>query len=405
MKIVHVHQYYNDGMGYQENILPQYQSKLGHDVVLITSTLSNGFGSDSRNKNEGEYKDKGFIVKRIKVNGEFKDRFVVFNNLYSALKEEQPDYIFHHSVTAPSLWTVCSYKKQNPRVFLAVDNHADLNISGRNKLWKYFYYNLLWRYQLSKLDKYIDIYFGVTPIRCLFLNEELGVKKEKIRLLPIGADDEGISVDIDKNDFFKEYNIDSNCMIITHGGKITKEKNADRLINAFMKIKNDNIRLVLFGSIEDKEIENLCKKDDRIVFLGWLNRKSTLSLLKYSDVGIWNTQHTTLLEDCIAVELPLILRYYGSTSHLINNSGMYLYEGSTREIFDKLNFMVNNKELLKSFKSNASKLKHLLSYRNIAYESIQYSEDSTVKETHEVFMSEQFTDSNYKHLRIIKKFE
>ena len=37
MKIVHIQQYFNEGFGYQENVLPYYQKKLGHDVIMITS--------------------------------------------------------------------------------------------------------------------------------------------------------------------------------------------------------------------------------------------------------------------------------------------------------------------------------------------------------------------------------
>lgn len=41
-------------------------------------------------------------------------------------------------------------------------------------------------------------------------------------------------------------------------------------------------------------------------------------------MGIWNSQHTTLLEDAIACKLPLILKKYGSTEHLINKNGIFL---------------------------------------------------------------------------------
>jgi hypothetical protein len=33
MKIVHIQQFYNEGFGYQENVFPGYQKRLGHDVV------------------------------------------------------------------------------------------------------------------------------------------------------------------------------------------------------------------------------------------------------------------------------------------------------------------------------------------------------------------------------------
>lgn len=403
MKIVHIHQYYNDGMGYQENILPQYQVELGHEVILITSNLSNGFNNENRVKSIGEYKDNNFIIKRINTKGEFKNRFVIFNELYKYLEELKPDYIFHHSVTSPSLGIVCRYKKKNPSIFLAVDNHADLNISARNKVWKFLYYNTFWKSYIKKYDKFIDLYFGITPSRCLFLKEELGVSVEKIRLLPIGTDIKKIKKTISKKELFSKYNINENNFNIVHGGKITPEKQIDRIVEAFSLIKDNNINLILFGKIQDKKVKKLIENDKRIISLGWLNREETLSILKYSDLGIWNTQHTTLLEDSIAVGLPMILRYYGSTSHLIDNSGLYLYQGSVREIYDKMNFIINNREVLEKFKTNSRRMSQLLSYENIAKESVLYSQDTKSNKIHEKFMSETYSDAKYVNFRVMNK--
>ncbi|MBI6038283.1 glycosyltransferase family 4 protein [Clostridium perfringens] len=403
MRIVHIHQYYNDGMGYQENILPYYQKRLGHEVFLITSNLSNGFNEKDRNKGVRNY-NNGVEINRISIKGEFKNRFVIFNGLYNKLSEIKPDYIFHHSVTAPSLATVCRYKKNNNNVFLVADNHADLNISARNKWWKIFYYNIFWKAFIKKYDKFIDLYFGVTPSRCLFLNEELGVSNNKIRLLPIGADVEGLNIVKEEKEILKKYNIDNNNFLIVHGGKMSRAKQVDRLIKAFSLIEDKNVNLILFGKIEDKYLKNLISLDKRIIYLGWLDRADTLSILKLSDVGIWNTQHTTLLEDAIAMGLPMILRYYGSTSHLINESGMFLYNGSTREIYDKLNFIINNKNMLIDyFKKNAVKMSELLSYDEIARESLEYKENLSQKRLHKIFMNKKFSDTNFRYFRKINR--
>ncbi|NGU13357.1 glycosyltransferase family 4 protein [Clostridium perfringens] len=403
MKIVHIHQYYNDGMGYQENILPSYQKKLNNDVFLITSNLSNGFNGEIRNKKIGSYNDNGITINRIKIKFEFKNRFVIFKDLYKELEKIKPDYIFHHSVTSPSLATVCRYKKNNPEVFLAVDNHADLNISARNKVWKIVYYNIFWKMFIKIYDKLIDIYFGVTPSRCLFLNEELGVKKEKIRLLPIGSDTEGININIDKNELFERYNIDKSKFLVVHGGKITREKQIDRIIEAFSYIKDEEVNLILFGKIEDDNVKSMIENDQRIKYLGWLNRNETLAILKYSDIGIWNTQHTTLIEDAIAVGLPLILRYYGSTSHLIDNSGFFLYDGSTREIYDKMKYVIENKEAIHKLKVNAKNMAKILSYQNIAKESIEYKSDISSKFIHKKFMDKSYSDYNFQFFRKINR--
>jgi glycosyltransferase involved in cell wall biosynthesis len=150
-------------------------------------------------------------------------------------------------------------------------------------------------------------------------------------------------------------------------------------------------------------VKSLIANDCRIKFIGWLNREDTLSILKYSDVGVWNTQHTTLLEDCIAVDLPMILRYYGNTCHLIDNTGLYLYEGTIREIEDKISFLINNRDIVKVFKENIPYIRKLLSYDNIANESIEYSKNLNYLETHKKFMSLKYFDKNYKYLKRINR--
>jgi glycosyltransferase involved in cell wall biosynthesis len=205
LKIVHVSQYYDDNAGYQENIFPFYQSILGHEVTVITSTLRSGYIYKDRVVEAGDYREKGFAVKRIPIKGEFKNRFVIFDNLYKYLQEEKPDYIYHYSVTAPSIKDVAKYKRENPDTFLAVDSHADLNNSGRNKLWKTIYYNFFWKMFIRKYDPWINVYFGPSANRCIFMEEELGIPKEKIRLLPIGCDKDSADVSISKEDFFQRY--------------------------------------------------------------------------------------------------------------------------------------------------------------------------------------------------------
>lgn len=370
MKILHIQQYFNDGYGYQENIFPAYHEKLGHEVIMITSTKSDGHNDENRTKQEGSYIERGFHVKRIPIVGEFKHRFVVFKNLLFELEEYQPDYIYHHSSTAISILTAVKYKKKNPTIFLALDNHADLQISGRNRLWKKFYYNLIWKTLLKKQDKYIDVYFGVTPNRCKFLSEELGVDPKKVKLLPIGADTDYITSIKDKLP-----SQHSEKVIFCHGGKMSYAKQTDRLIEAFKACDNQNIELKLFGSFYDSNLKELIEDDDRIEYLGWLNREDTLKLLLTSDVGIWNNQHTTLLEDAVGCELPIVLKKYGSTEHLIQDNGLFLLDDSIDAIKDKIIFF-SDKKNVKKYKQQAIVMSSKLSYDEIAKLSLRGVEEN-----------------------------
>lgn len=401
MKIVHIAQYYNPGYGYQENILPLYQQAEGHDVVLLTSTRASSFVKD-RIFPAGESFDHGLRVRRLDIRWDFTDKFVCFRGLLEALEAEQPDYIFHHMPTTLSIREVCQYKRRHPDVFLAVDNHADLTISIASIALRTLYYNVFWKTFLKRYDRWIDLYFGVTPARCLFLSEELGVPAEKVRLLPIGADTDNAVSLLDRAEFLQHFGLAPDRLYLVHGGKMTADKQVDRILTAFSRIQRDDVGLLLFGTIEDPQVEALMQADPRIHHLGWLNREETLSVLSHCDLGIWNTRHTTLLEDALAMGLPLMLRYYGSTSHLIDHSGLFLYEGSTREIQDRLQSILEQPELLENYRRAAHQLREELSYRQIARESLNYVTDRAPQPIHRKFMDPAFGDTEYPGFREIR---
>lgn len=371
MKIVHVQQYFNQGYGYQENILPRYQKLLGNDVLLITSTRSDGHNGEDRKKSPGSFIENDFEVRRIPIMAEFRHRFVIFKNLYRVLLDEKPEYIYHHSATSPSLFSIYKYKRKYPETHIVVDNHADLQISGRNKIWKVFYYNLIWKTINKFIEKKIDIYFGVTPDRCVFLIDELGISKEKVKLLPIGADTERIKrEDKHREELITKYKIPSDSLIFCHGGKMSVDKKTDKLIDAFKLLENDNARLILFGTFIDQELEESLNSDKRIIYLGWCDRFQVMEILSGSDVGVWNGQHTTLLEDAIACELPLILQKYGSTSHLIESNGIFISNSGIANTLSAMEKM-QEKDILSECSHGAKKMRDKLSYYSIAKKSLE----------------------------------
>lgn len=389
MRIIHICQYYNDRFGYQENLLPRYQAKLGHDVVVITSDRKSYFTGEKTPKivGTGEFNDQAIRVVRLPISSEFKGRFVRFRNLAEALESERPDYIFHHGLTSASLMTSVEYKQANPSVFLVADNHADLNISARNALWRIAYYRAYWKVTLRKWLKHVNLVFGVTPARCYFAEEELGVPHNKIRLLPIGADEDGAN-DVLAGLKSQEHTAssESNALKIVTGGKWFKGKGLEELVQAVRAV---NVSLKIFGKADDSFTKELIDKaSDNVSFVGWQDRKGTLQLLRDADLAIWPRQHTTLVEDAVATRTPLILRYHGSTSHFIRGNGAYLFSGQSNEIRQLLDLLSKSTGLVKSMKNNSAKILDLLSYKRVAKESIEYYENQDPKTTHSVFMND-----------------
>lgn len=390
MKILHICQYYNDGWGYQENLLPRYQKKLDHDVVVVTSDRRPFYASDKNPRiiGTGTFYDKDIRIERIPIKWEFKNRFVVFKDLMSVLRREKPDYIFHHGLTMPSLATAAKYKRRHSNVFLAADNHSDLNISARNILWRKFYYEWLWKSKLKHNLNYIDIMFGVTPARCHFPVRFLGVPYKKVRLLPIGSDTDKANTVISQSreQIRKKFGISKEDIVVTVGGKLNVAKGINQLIDAACRI--EKLKIVLFGSLDDIELKDKVNKCDKAKFIGWLNRNDTLEILFASDLAIWPRIHTTLVEDAIGVNTPLLLRYHGSTSHHIRGNGIYLFKGDELEIYQALKLISNNPEILNKMREKSEKQREILSYDQIARESMEYFYDLSPKKTHQYYMND-----------------
>ena len=352
-------------------------------------------------KEESEYEDNSVRIIRLPIYGEFKRRFVVFKDLESVLIREKPDYIYHHGITQPSIFTAIKYKRNHPSVFLVADCHADLNSSGRKYIWKLFYYNKLWHTLLKKNNKYIDLIFGVTPARCYFANEELGIPWPLIRFLPLGAD-EDLANEVLKEK--KEKTQKKEFNIIT-GGKITKEKN---IVSLFKAVYDLDVNLRIFGSIPGeikRLIEDYINKGLKVELYGWQDRRSTLKLLSDSDIAIWNRQHTTLIEDAISVMTPLILRYHGSTSHLIRGNGFYLYSDNPLEIKTYIECIIKNQGVLEEMRRHTKEMLNMLSYNRIAKESIDYYYDKVPKESHVFFMNSFMCNPNNDEFRKLPKLK
>lgn len=372
--IVHITPYYNDGWGYQENLLPKYQKQLGHEVYVITSNKSIAYSKEytASIPISGEYNDDGVIIKRLKAL-KVRGSLIFLKNLYSEIEKINPDIIFHHGIVMPSLFTVITYKKKNKYINLFIDNHTDYNILTKSVLAQKFYYEIYKIYIKYNL-KQIDKFFGVTPERSLFLKYFYKIPLSKIAFLPIGTDILHLGGKDKKS--LSDSSINNEFTLVC-GGKLDKSKNIIELIKLYDELKkNANIKLILFGQILSKDLEITLKNREDILFLGFLNPNQIFQLYKGSHLGIWLSQHTTLMEDAINAELPIFIPKYGTTYHLISNNVPYLTTDDTlQSTYNKVLSLIKDKELYKQLVNDTKDKKAELSYLKIAKASISINED------------------------------
>ena len=367
MKIVHIcfSSPFVEGQGYQENILPQYQVLDGDEVYVI----SYNFIYNSNHWKHipiGKTRYNNVNIIRLRYN-RLGWGIIIPKGLYRTLKGIKPDIIMNHGITPISLPICAYYVSKNKNCKLIADNHADPINCNQNKFIKLLLYKGFISITQKVIIKYIDRYYGVTKLRCIFLEEMFGIPRNKIGLIPISGDIE-LSNTIDKKEVLrKKYELDKKLFYIICGGKLSMEKGISVLTNTIQKLRQEGfpIELILFGSFSDKVTENFIQQFNFIKFMNWCDRIKTLELLKLSDIAIWPVHHTTLCEDAVSVGTPLILKETGNTEHLIKGNGVFIKNCTEEDLRTAILYIYD--EHNKNKISNACiKMKDILNYHTVA---------------------------------------
>lgn len=379
MKIVHICLgcFYVENMGYQENILPRYHIRQGHQVTVLTSDYAFNAKGENVKKTEKDYVNKdGIRVKVLQRANSFMAKFGIFEGLYNQLTNINPDVIFVHGGQFLSLNDVIKYAKYQGNVKVFIDQHADYYNSPVSTLKARVVHGLLYGHYMRKAVKYVEKYWGVTPWRCQYLKDVYRIPAEKIDLLIMGGDDD--LIDFDNQEEIRcrlrnELGISNEDFVIITGGKIDRTKNIHLLMDAIRKINNDKIKLVIFGQ-PNGEMENVinsfsnCKN---IISLGWLPAEKVYNYFLMADLAVFPGTHSVLWEQACACGLPGLFKDWEGMRHvLVNGNAILLTKDSCDEIKTEIENLVINTDKFSLMKDNAQKYKEEFFYSKISKRAI-----------------------------------
>ena len=388
MKILHVAPLspYNVGWSYQDNLLPKYQRKMGHEVCVVVSPFEN---TDNGKVDVGEcdfFLDDGVHIyrRRRKLGNGPLGKAISFTNIKDILEDFKPDFVMIHSLMTLSVFQVISYKKKvNPNCVIIHDNHLDENIGKRKTKFLTTVFYRYWKIVNSFSKKYVSKYYGVTPWRQDFIVDRFGIEREKTDVLIMGADDELIDLknsDHIKSIFRKKFELEKDFVICT-GGKIEKNKKIDILMRAVNGLTG--VKLVVFGNVADNyknEIE--AAMNDNVIMLGWQNTKHINDIFLSSDLAIFPGQHSVLWEQACACKIPCVFAYWNGMSHLdVGGNCIFIKDINQEEIRKIICSCLNTPEYFKMKKIAESSLTDVFSYKDIAIKSLEAAEKRTIKIT------------------------
>lgn len=366
MKILHLMLacFYIDNYSYQENYLPKYHKEMGNDVEIIASLVSFDKNGNSCYLKEGSKYINEYNIPVTRLNYA-KRIFSRKLRMYIGLKDEldrfAPDVIFIHGIQFLDIRIIKKYAMKNS-VTIYIDNHSDFSNSCTNWFSKNVLHKIIWKKCSKCIDPFVKKYYGVLPARVDFLNRMYAIPKEKIELLVMGADDDEVAKAIKsetKIRFRNYYGISQDDYLIITGGKIDLYKRQTLLLmDAINEIENQNIKLIIFGSVVEELQDEFYKRCDnnRVKYIGWVDSKYTYECISSSDLAVFPGRHSVLWEETVALGVPIVAKFWDGTTHIdINGNVQFLKEDNVEEIRNVITNCYNNKNKLKKLADNASK--------------------------------------------------
>lgn len=379
MKIVHLclSCFYINNYSYQENMLPKYHVKMGHDVTVIASS----FSFDKKGKGcylpvpSERMDDNGYKVIRLAYKKPLKVNRILrrYQNFYETLVAERPDMIFTHGVALGDTSLIVKYLKKNPHVRLYGDHHGDYINSATTFFSKNVLHKMIWRYYVKKIEPYLTKCYGVTPMRCRFLKEMYHLNPSIVEFLPMGVDDEAIPTDRVgvREEIRKELDIPKDAFLIMTGGKIDIRKNTHVLLEAIKRINNPNLHLVICGVLAP-EMEYLKEQfGSNIHYLGWCNAQRVMHCMVAADLACFPGTHSTLWEQAVGVGLPAVLKRWDEMTHMNVNDNCIFVKGEDVDELQTVIEQMLNKDYYLAQKNKAEIAATSFLYSDIAKKAIE----------------------------------
>lgn len=380
MKIIHIapNAPYEEGWSYQENLLPKYQAKLGHQVILAVSTQRHLDNTQGLRSFEDYRSDDGFRVIRQPIRRSylpFLGRALKFLNVYELLCEEKPDVIFHHGLISPTIRQAVRYKKKvNPDCVIIQDNHMDYNIGFTTDHLKGKILKLVYSRLYRSVDPFIDKVYGVTPWREQYARDIFGVPAEKTGVLIMGADDDRLDFanrDTHRTQLRQQYGVKEDEFLIVTGGKIDAKKKIHLLMDAVKDLPN--VKLLVCGTATADFADEFSKHlNPNVIDVGWISSEQFYGYFFAADLAFFPGQHSVLWEQACASKVPCVFGRWDGMDHVDNGGNARFLDCSTpeeiRELIQKLHFTADYQEMLTAARSEKT---DIYLYSRIAEKSLE----------------------------------
>lgn len=391
MRILHLalQSPYNEGWGYQENLITKYQVKLGHEVTLVTTVYQNNTQNQKELCDPQDYvSPDGFRVIRLK-HRKFKpavlSSLLKYYRIYDLLIELKPDFVMIHGLGDISSLQVYKYvKRVNSACIVIADNHLDEQNGGNGLVCKPIVgklYQLFWKCVNAKMQRIYKKVYGVTPWRCDYARRFFGIRQDLLDVLPAGAADDKFDY-AQKATIGKEvrrlHEISEDDFLVVTGGKIDAKKRIDRLMEAVTRLDIPNVKLLVFGQCNEdvrEKVETLADHPN-IRYIGWISSEETYRYFLAADLMFFPGLHSVMWEQACACGTPIVVADNYENYHVdVGGNCFILKHDDVESIYELLQYILTDETAYqKALEVARSDKRKQFLYSEIARKSLEMAE-------------------------------
>lgn len=320
MKILMLCEFFDPDLEFQENQILKYYRKMGHEVMLLTSTFESVFdyyaSRHDASKPASRFEVHGATVWRLPYKWNLKNRLRAYRGVAELAEDFAPDLIYLHDII-PNTPELVRYKKRHPACRMIMDIHMDASNSGKGFVALKVLHGTLRRHFLNVARPHLDRIYPIVPAGFPFMRDIYGVTDAEMELLPLGADMDLINAvqARDPRDALRaELGIGPDDFLIFTGGKITPRKRTELLIEAIDTPALERAHIVIVGGVPDSEPAYSALLDaaagklkGRVHFAGWQKPESVYRYMHMADVAMFPASQSIMWQQSIGSGLPLVV--------------------------------------------------------------------------------------------------
>jgi len=356
MRILHIIDYFQPKLGYQETFLAREHARLGHEVYVVTSDRYNPivYSGDAargilgeRVVGSGFFEEEGVRVWRLKTLFELGD-VVWALGLEKKVRELGPDLVVMHGIASFSAVRIARLKKASGSFKLIHDDHMLPALStGRGRL---LYPVFRWAFS-GLIQKTADALVAVTEGTREFMHTSYGIPPERVHIIPLGADDELFRYDEGARRAMRaSLGLAEDDVVFAYTGKIVPQKRVELLLDAVsaLRTQHGRVKVLMVGDGSSSYLQGLKEYSGSgnlrhaVVWHESVPNDSLCPMYCAADAAVWPNGPSIGMREAMACNLPIIMNEQSGVTELVAyDNGFLCQDGNVAGLVEQMKALLD----------------------------------------------------------------